>query len=391
MSGELLEGGAAGSGEVRAGWRCGWILDPRRDLGWFLLLPGVAVLVAIGCHHWLPYVALASVNLWITIPHHCSTWVRTYGLHEDLQRWRGRLLLGPLLIAGIALLGHRWAPATLLLLVTMWDQQHSIMQQHGFARIYDFKAGTGTPRTGRLDLVLNWVLYGNLFLTAPLFVQYWLRELFFWRVPIGVDGVKTLQGVSWVVTGVVLTVYAVHVVQCLRRGDGVNPVKLLFLLASYGLWYGTAWHTDSILVFGIAHRLMHGLQYMVIVRVYLDRKLDRRQASSSLAEVKTGGGMGLRLVGRGGLWRFVGVSVLYALVFQLLVGQPRPLENFGFGVIEFQSVYGAIPELGVGRFSEREMYGLFAMAMVDAVAMVHYYFDSFIWKVSDRRVQEGLA
>jgi hypothetical protein len=36
------------------------------------------------------------------------------------------------------------------------------------------------------------------------------------------------------------------------------------------------------------------------------------------------------------------------------------------------------------------MYELFAMAMVDAVAMVHYYFDSFIWKVSDRTVQEGL-
>lgn len=77
MSSEVLEGGAAGSGVVRTGWRCGWILDPRRDLGWFLLLPGVAVLVAIGCHHWLPYVALASVNLWITIPHHCSTWVRS--------------------------------------------------------------------------------------------------------------------------------------------------------------------------------------------------------------------------------------------------------------------------------------------------------------------------
>ena len=98
----------------------------------------------------------------------------------------------------------------------------------------------------------------------------------------------------------------------------------------------------------------------------------------------------MSLAGRGGLWRFVGISLLYALVFQLVVGQPQPLESFGFGVFEFNSVYDAIPELGVGRFSERQMYELFAMAMVDAVAMVHYYFDSFIWKVSDRTVQEGL-
>ena len=372
----------AGEGAAGVGWRPGWILAPGHDLAWFLVLPAAAVLVAMGCHHWLPYVALASVNLWVTIPHHCSTWVRTYGMAEDWQRWRSRLLLGPVLIGGIAILGHNWAPTTLLLLVTMWDHQHSIMQQHGFARIYDFKAGTGTPRTGRFDLALNWVLYGNMFLTAPLFVQYWVRELFTWRVPIGVESVQAIQGFSWAATAVVLAAYAVHLAGCLRRGDGVNPVKLLFLLASYGLWYGTAWHTDSILVFGIAHRLMHGLQYMVIVRIYLARKARDRGES--------GGGLGLSLAGRGGLWRFVGISLLYALVFQLVVGQPQPLESFGFGVFEFNSVYDAIPELGVGRFSERQMYELFAMAMVDAVAMVHYYFDSFIWKVSDRTVQEGL-
>ena len=379
MSGQALTGSG---GDGRVGWQPGWILSPRHDLAWFLLLPMSAVLIAIGCHHWLPFVALVSVNLWITIPHHCATWVRTYGLEEDWQRWRGRLLLGPLMIGAVAMMGHHWAPTTLLLVVTMWDHQHSIMQQHGFARIYDFKAGTGTPRTGRFDLAVNWVLYGNMFLTAPLFVQYWVRELFTWQVPVGVDAVQMLQGGSWAVTSGVLVAYGLHLVACLRRGDGVNPVKLLFLLASYAMWYVTAWHTDSILVFGIAHRLMHGVQYMVIVRVYLARKArDRGDA---------GGGLGLSLAGRGGLWRFVGISLLYAIVFQVVVGQPQPLETFGFGVFEFNSVYEAIPELGIGRFTSREMYALFATAMIDAVAMVHYYFDSFIWKVSDHRVREGL-
>ena len=191
-------------GDGRTGWRPGWILSPRHDLGWFLLLPVSAVLIAVGCHQWLPFVALVSVNLWITIPHHCATWVRTYGLEEDWQRWRGRLLLGPLMIGALAMMGHRWAPTTLLLVVTMWDHQHSIMQQHGFARIYDFKAGTGTPQTGRFDLVGNWVLYGNMFLTAPLFVQYWVRELFTWQVPVGVEAVRILQGGSWAVTTGVL-------------------------------------------------------------------------------------------------------------------------------------------------------------------------------------------
>ena len=33
---------------------------------------------------------------------------------------------------------------------------------------------------------------------------------------------------------------------------------------------------------------------------------------------------------------------------------------------------------------------LFAAALIQAIPMTHYYFDSFIWKVSDVRVQQGL-
>ena len=82
--------------------------------------------------------------------------------------------------------------------------------------------------------------------------------------------------------------------------------------------------------------------------------------------------------------------VVTAVVFQLLVGQPRPLLAMSFGVWEFNTVYEAIPELGIGRFTQETMYALFVVAMIDVVALVHYYFDSFIWKVNDRRVQEGL-
>ena len=366
--------------EPSGGWQRGWILDPCRDAIWFLGLPLVAVAVAMGCHAWLPFVALASVNLWITIPHHFATWARTYGLREDWQRWKERLLVGPVMIGIVAWAGHSWAPTTILLLVTMWDHQHSIMQQHGFARIYDFKARAGAEITGRFDLVLGWILYGNMFLTAPLFVQYWVRELFKWQLPVSLATVQAVQMGSWVVTALAVSIYVAHVTWCLRNGHAVNPVKLLFLGTSFFLWYFTAWQTNSILIFGIAHRLMHGLQYIVVVRMYLSRKTGSEQTD----------GISGRGMASGSLWKFVGLSLLYALVFQLLVGQPQPLETFGFGEVRFDVLYESIPELGLGEFTSRETYGLFATAMVDVVAMVHYYFDSFIWKVSDHRVQEGL-
>jgi len=111
--------------------------------------------MALGAQRWLPFVVVASINLWITVPHHYATWVRTYGMPEDWQRFRERLLVGPLVIVLLTAAGLVWAPITLLLVVMAWDHQHSIMQQHGFVRVYNFKAGTGMPTTGRFDLTLH--------------------------------------------------------------------------------------------------------------------------------------------------------------------------------------------------------------------------------------------
>jgi len=33
---------------------------------------------------------------------------------------------------------------------------------------------------------------------------------------------------------------------------------------------------------------------------------------------------------------------------------------------------------------------LLGEALISAIAVIHYYFDSFIWKVRDEHVQEGL-
>ena len=77
---------------------------------------------------------------------------------EEWERFKSRLILGPILIIAFAAAGLVWAPITLTLIVLAWDHQHSIMQQHGFARIYDFKTQSGLPSTGRIDLALHWLL-----------------------------------------------------------------------------------------------------------------------------------------------------------------------------------------------------------------------------------------
>lgn len=359
--------------------RTGYILNRRDDQIWFLALPLIAVAAALGSQAWLPYVALASINLWITVPHHFATWIRTYGISEDWQRFKQRLVVGPLVIFAAVYAGLQIAPISLLLIVALWDSQHSIMQQHGFGRIYDFKAGAGSPRTPRFDLAFHWILYGNMFLNAPLFVTMWLRELYRLNLPVSVEVVRAVQITSWTITAVYLAVYLFHVIGSLRQGYTLNPIKYLFIASSYFLWYMAAWHTASILVFGIAHRLMHGLQYHVMVVSYMKRKSQSNRPEGSWL---------LRQLRRGNVAVYCLAAALYALVFQLIT--LGPLDEFGFGLFVFVEEYRAIPAHGIEAMPHWLGYHMFAEALLSGVAVVHYYFDSFIWKVRDRTVQEGL-
>ena len=354
--------------------RAGYIRDLPTDLVFFLGLPFVAIAVALGCHAWLSFAALASFNLWITVPHHFSTWYRAYSLREDWSRWKLRFIVGPIVITVFTLCCTIWAPLTALLVFTIWDHQHSMMQQHGFARIYDYKAKAGSKSTGRWDFWLGVVLYSNMLLTSPLFAEFWIRELYRWSLPIGLDAVRMIQGASWTITIVFAVAYLVQTIfGVVQRQDTVNPMKYLFLGASYGLWYFASWHSDSALVFGIAHRIMHGVQYMVIVYFYLDHKAENKN-NTRLSSF--------------GVWKYIGLAVLYLVLYQLFSG--NPLSQFDFGIAGLFRDYTVIPEVGLDQVSARQARDIYAATLASSFAMTHYYFDSFIWKVSDAKTQEGL-
>lgn len=290
--------------------KTGYIVSPRADLVWFLTLPFAAVLFALGCQRWLPYVAVASINLWITIPHHYATWIRTYGMPEVWQRFKERLIAGPIIIVLFTAAGLLSAPITLLLLVSAWDHQHSIMQQHGLGRVYDFKAGTGVQSTRRFDLALHWVLYSHMFLNAPMFRFLWIRELHRMNIGVSADFVQTLLSASWLVLVSFLVLYCWHVWRTVASGGSINPVKYAFIGASYFLWYFVAWHTNSILLYAVAHRIMHGVQYIVMVYFFM-----RRAGSHAGTHASPQRGVWSRLVGQGRWYWFVLGGVAYAVVF----------------------------------------------------------------------------
>ena len=354
-------------------FRSGYILGARADRIWFLGLPFVAVGFAMVAGHWLPFAVLAALHIWVTIPHHYATWLRTYGDRVGRERFRGRLILGPLLILSFVALGTIFAPLMLFVVIRIWDVQHGLMQQHGFGRIYDFKAKTGAPSTRQFDLGLHAVLYVNMILASPLFTQtFWVPGLYSLGFAISPGQIEAFQQTCWSITAAYVVVYAGHVYWSVINGYALNPVKYLFIGASYFLWYFTAWQTNSVLIWGIAHKLMHGLQYIVMVNGYLQRQAATSDAAPTFATT---------LFQPSHLYWLLGSALAYAAAYQLLVS--GSLSEFGFGFIPHGPESTALGEMPL-------LVQLRVMVAAEAFQLVHFYFDSFVWKVSDKRVQSAL-
>ncbi|MDX1493618.1 MAG: hypothetical protein R3253_06150, partial [Longimicrobiales bacterium] len=158
----------------------------------------------------------------------------------------------------------------------------------------------------------------------------------------------------------------------------INPIKYAFIGASYFLWYFVSWHTNSILLYAVAHRLMHGVQYIVMVYSFMSKSKQKGTFREGLWSKMTGPG-NLR-------WFLLG-GVAYAVLFQLMIN--RPLDEFGFGVVNF-APYPAIPEFGIPALDYTAGYALFSQMLIYTYGLMHYYLDSFIWKVSDKQTQKGL-
>ena len=194
---------------------------------------------------------------------------------------------------------------------------------------------------------------------------------------------QMVHQVSWTATYLYGVVYLGHVFWCLGRGYPLNPVKYLFLAASYFLWYFLAWQTASLLMYMIGSKLMHGMQYIVIVHWYIRRKVARSgQRRGLLAHLARPG----KVIP---FWiPFLSLAAVYAVVFNMIVG--RGLEEFGFGVVNIMLPYDNLAELGLRRLSGAQRFDWFAGTVIQSAALVHYYFDSFIWKVREANVQSGL-
>ena len=107
---------------------------------------------------------------------------------------------------------------------------------------------------------------------------------------------------------------------------------------------------------------MHGIQYIVMVYFYNRHKVERTGGDSALMRY---------VAGKGGVKFFLLLCAAYAVVFHGL--SEGLVRDFGFGLVGFNT-----------------NFDLFSYSLLSSFALIHYYYDAFIWKVRKKDVQEGL-
>jgi tetratricopeptide (TPR) repeat protein len=353
-----------------------WIVSPAWDLVYVVLTPVLIVpAVLLAARRWLPPEQIyLAVIAFASLGHHLPGFMRAYGDSELFARYRWRFLLAPPLVFLLALLftppsmmaeslGLPWTHLHgLELILLVWGTWHGLMQTYGFMRIYDLRSGENDRRSARLDHALCVAMFtaGVVFSDTRMFGVAGAM----WQCGLPLFGPDALAAVRWVVGiggVVVIALYAAHLVARRWRGLPINGVKLL-LAAATGWFYWYCGRLSTNVLIGIAmFEIYHAVQYNAIVWIYNRRLFERA---------------GQRFGPLGFMFR----------------DRATMLGLYLAAIAAYSSIRFFTAHAGDRMFSgDVEDARQWLVALFVTSSMLHFYYDGFIWKVSERKTRENLA
>lgn len=338
--GEPIEAAIGRPPIVRKPLREQYIASPAFDWLFFLGSPILAVVGVLAATNLLPGERIEYYIIgYMAVGHHVPTMLRAYGDPDEYSRNRIQLITVPLCVAPI-ILGLTLLDTRLLTLIFVWDQYHFIRQHYGFMRIYDVKAGVKDELGATLDqwLCYSWFLA---ILAHSGFYGYMYADAFY---DLGVafpDAlVRSFDLATLVAAGVIGAVYSGHLLLRLSRGEPVAWLKLLLFATNMGVWfYSYVVLSNGFLSYAISS-LFHCLQYDAFAWYY------NRAKARTLAPTR-----------RNAFFRLIHETRFVWLYVAAI---------WSYGLI---SAFGA--EVSIVPF----------LALNTTTGLLHYYFDSFIWRV----------
>ncbi len=333
-----------------------WILDSWRDLVLYVCTPLLIVpIFVVAQARWSAEDIYLFVAAFGAMGHHLPGMIRAYGDRALFQRFKWRFVFAPIFLIVVCVMFFLWDLKGIVLIAFIWGVWHGMMQTYGFSRIYDAKVGSFAALTRRLDFALCgiWfataVLLSSQRMTDTLEIYYSAGGPF---IPPGL--LRAAQQGLFALAIAVSGLFLANFIRMWISGKRPNPIKLVLLITSVAFWWYCNNIVASVLV-GIAlFEVFHDVQYLSLVWIY-NRK--RVETDSSI----------------GGFMRFV-------------FRRSGSLVGLYVGLI---FAYGALGyfKSSIGIETIKRML----TGVVTASALLHFYYDGFIWKVREKSTRQSLG
>jgi Tfp pilus assembly protein PilF len=333
-----------------------WILDSWRDLALYVCTPLLIVPVfLVAQSRWSAQDIYLFVAAFGAMGHHLPGMIRAYGDRALFQRFKWRFLFAPAFLVLVCVAFTVWNLQGIVLVAFIWGVWHGMMQTYGFCRIYDAKVGSFAERTRRLDFALCAIWFATAVLLSPQRMTDTLETYYSaGGAFIPPELLRTVQQGLLAVALAVAGLFLANYVWTWRRGQRSSPVKLVLLITSISFWWYCNNIVASVLVGVALFEVFHDVQYLSLVWIY-NRK--RVESDSSI----------------GGFMRFV-------------FRRSGSLMGLYVGLI---FAYGALGyfKSSVGVDSVKSIL----TGVVTASALLHFYYDGFIWKVREKSTRQSLG
>jgi tetratricopeptide (TPR) repeat protein len=333
-----------------------WIVSPWADA---LLVIGAPLLIApllyLAVQVFAPELVAGFVLGVLATGHHLPGFLRAYGDPVLFRHFRMRFLLAPPLCF-LMIFWFTWNEMHgAAALVAIWSIWHGFMQVYGFMRIYDAKAGENSAATRRLDWLVCAVGFVAILLWSEGATSWIVRPaevsgLYFFPLLFGEAARATATTIA-VGVGIV---YVAYTAWKLYRGHPIAPAKLILLGISLGFLYFSWVLMGSAVLLGLAaFEAFHDIQYLAIVWANNRRIVEKGSASPALSR----------------LFRPGAALVLLYIALCLAYGAAANTEDY---------------------FASRFVVsGIISLGLTSAV--MHFYFDGFIWKVRQTKTRDDLG
>jgi len=338
-----------GSGE-RTPLREQFIVSPLFDAVFFLGSPLIALAAVLGAASLVSDQSVSdAVLLFMAVGHHVPTMLRGYADPEEFRANRYRLLAVPAVLIPVLVLVVLTG-SKLLYMVFVWDQYHFVRQHYGFLRLYDVRSKQIEKSRLDLDQWLSFSLFVAIVAHSDFYAYLYSLRLYEMIGPFHAGLGPMLRQASVTFAAVVALGWTVDLLRRLSAGQAVPVLKIALFGSTYGVWwYAYTWLSDPLLSYAISS-CFHCLQYDALAWYYNRKKASSLPVSS--------GAQVFRFLHEGrNLWLYVAAILGYG-AFSWVGGMVAPSTIF---------------------------------LLNRTTGLLHYYYDSFIWRVRRPEFRRSLA